>query len=379
MRASGVLILLVQTKSVRGLPASPYRAVCPCITRHARVRYTLSSKDTELITDKWERHVSIFNGEYDALVWVPVLIWFADRVMRYGRIVCFNWRFWNTQGLATFDPSSNMVRLEVPLASSLYKVRPGTFFYLSTVDDSAFWESHPFTVASISHPQKEVNTSGEASPLLEASGPSLSGLISETISEESMTFLIRPYDSFTGRLRDRAEAHWPKPATVRMAIDGPYGRTLPLNLFNHVCFVVGGSGIVVMLSYIRTLLASSQCRKIEIHWAAREPALAEEVIKRDLREALGSDKVSVGIYLTGGSGPAGISGGSEVSWHRRRLNVTATIAEATSADLSTPTSLAVVACGPANMSDDARCASVDAMRQMGTRKRIEYFEESFQW
>jgi hypothetical protein len=39
--------------------------------------------------------------------------------------------------------------------------------------------------------------------------------------------------------------------------------------------------------------------------------------------------------------------------------------------------LAVVACGPAQMADDARRASVNALRN--GCKGVEYFEESFKW
>lgn len=375
---SCLLVFLVQAKSIRTLPVDSYWTIYTCLSRHAWVSCASISNQANRISDTMHSHVSIFNGEWDALVWVPALIWAADRVIRVARVVTFNWRTWNTTGQATFDTASNMVRLQVPLSSNLYRVEPGTFFYLMTLDDSCFWESHPFTVASVSEPEKESNSFGESSPLLEATEPSLSGL-EDTSSSDSMKFLIRPYDSFTSRLKDRAEAQWPKPASIRMLVDGPYGRTLPLDLFNHTVFVVGGSGIVVPLSYIRVLLASSPCRRIEIHWAVREAALAEEVMHKDLREALRSDKVRIHVYLTGDSVPTERPEEVGVEWHRQRLNTASTIGRAAALDSADLKSLAVAACGPARMADDARRASVGAMRCVGTRKRIEYFEESFQW
>jgi predicted ferric reductase len=300
-------------------------------------------------------------------------------VIRAARVVAFNRKFWTVHGQATFDPASNMVRLEVSTASSMYRVRPGTFFYLMTLDDTAFWESHPFTVASVSTFGRDEDYLGEASPLLEASDAS-DGRPKRMTMYESMTFLIRPYNSFTSRLRDRAEAHWPKPAHVRMAVDGPYGRTLALDLFSRVVFVVGGSGIVVALSYIRVLLDSSRCQNIDIHWSVREPALAREIIQRDLREALGHEKVSLNFYMTGADDRAESEASADVVWHWQRMNPTALIeATTTPGASSSQPSLAIVACGPAKMADETRCASVAAMRRAESGTRVEYFEESFQW
>lgn len=299
-------------------------------------------------------------------------------MIRAARVVAFNWKFWTVHGQATFDPASNMVRLEVPTASSMYRVTPGTFFYLMTLDDSAFWESHPFTVASVSTSGRDEDYFGEASPLLEASdAPAVRP--ERMVLSESMTFLIRPYNSFTSRLRDRAEAQWPKPAHVRMAVDGPYGRTLPLELFARVVFVVGGSGIVVALSYIRVLLDSPQCQNIDIHWSVREHALAKEIVQRDLTEALGHEKVSLNIYMTGTGDRGESEASADVVWHWQRMDPTALIEAMTPGATGSQPSLAIVACGPAKMADETRCASVAAMRRAESRTRVEYFEESFQW
>ena len=332
-------------------------------------------------------HVSIFSGEYNALVWVPALTWAADRVLRATRIVAFNRRFWDTTAQATFTPAANMVRLEIPVSSSMYRVRPGTFFYLTMVNDSRFWESHPFTVASTSMSsccgQGGGGVANEAVPLLEGGGydtPREALQRGDALSEtaESMTFLIRPYDSFTSRLKDLAEAQWPKPASIRMAVDGPYGNTLPLHLFDTVVFVVGGSGIVVPLSYAGQLTASSpRPHCVCIHWAVRQPALAAEVIQRDLKRALGCTNVSLDVHLTGSDGHEhgvdGIHGG--VKWHWGRIDAAAVVKEAVGD--AGDGSVAVVACGPARMADDARRATVEAMGSSDCR--IDYFEESFQW
>lgn len=299
-----------------------------------------------------------------------------------SRIFAFNYKFWDTKAWASYNPATNMTRLEVPYSSSFYSVRPGTFYYLMMLNDSNFWESHPFTVATVSDDIKEdQKVQTEDAPLLTDDAPASSDARSEMIEESPshMTFLIRPYDSFTSRLRDIAEANWPKSAPVRIIVEGPYGETLPLQQFEHVLFVVGGSGIVVPLSYMKQLAQGGRTRSIHIHWATREPALVMEVLNRDFREALRSDEFDLDIYLTSGSGTdtrlESIGSQFGVEWHKRRLDASTAVAAAV--EQAAGTSLAVVACGPAKMADDTRRAAVRSM-QPGAG-RIDYFEESFQW
>ncbi|KAK7223108.1 hypothetical protein V2G26_011111 [Clonostachys chloroleuca] len=361
-------------------------------------------------------HVSIFEGEYDALVWVPVIIWVLDRVMRTGRILVFNARFWNTRAQATFNDVTNMVRLEVPCSTSAYKAKPGTYYFLMVLNSYQFWESHPFTVATTtSHDggEKDNDNMGEGAPLLENSDespdapntPLATGTMTPSISAtgDTMTFLIRPYDSFTGRLRDAAAAAWPKPATIRVAVEGPYGHTQPLHRFDHVLFIVGGSGIVVPLSYLRRLREETPRPKtVHIHWTVREPALAEEVLRRDFAEALGGegDELRLDVYLTSsganevqtlmGGRSAGLSrravaGRAEeeaedkvVQYHHGRVDVRRVLVG--ECENATGSSLAVISCGPSAMQDGARQAVVQAMGvPANSSLRIEYFEESFTW
>ncbi|KAL0930073.1 ferric-chelate reductase [Colletotrichum truncatum] len=317
-------------------------------------------------------HVSIFRGDYDALVFVPAVIWLLDRVLRGARIMAFSPRFWNAWARITYNEDAHMVRVVVPVSSSLYAIEPGTFYYLMVLNKWNFWESHPFTVASVLRStQRNMQGLTENSSLL--GNGSMSFLETrddaETLGQE-MTFLIRPYDSFTSRLREYAESQQPKPATVRVAIEGPYGKALPLEQFDKVLFVVGGSGIAVPLSYLEKLTTSStRPRLIEIHWAVRQLALAFDVLKHELSGALHTGQVKTHVYVTG------VDNMSTDEWRTKRLNVE----EVIKAALITGEkgSLAVVASGPGVMADE--CRSAVAARMIPSLPRIEYFEESFQW
>ncbi|KAF5589983.1 ferric-chelate reductase [Fusarium pseudocircinatum] len=325
-------------------------------------------------------HVSIFSGAYDPLVWIPALIWLLDRVIRGLRIMAFNPKFWDTKALITYSEDAHMIRVTVPTSSSLYSIKPGTFYYIMVLNQQNFWESHPFTVATISGSgRRDTDPLEEDAPLLNYRSSGERGPASEK-SQRKMTFLIRPYDSFTSRLREYAEEERPKPATLRMAIDGPYGKTLPLECFQNVIFIVGGSGIAVPLSYLQKLTTSSKKpSRIEVHWALRQPAFAFDVLNNDLSHMLGNDGVEINIYLTAWDGDGRMACDETIyrlaKWRSTRLNVQQIIDRAL--EDGDKESIAVVTSGPAKMADESRY--VVAARTVPSCPRIEYFEESFQW
>ncbi|KIH86530.1 plasma membrane ferric-chelate reductase [Sporothrix brasiliensis 5110] len=503
-------------------------------------------------------HVSIFHGEYDVYFWACIVVWVADRAMRALRIVAFNPLFWKTRAQATYDPQSNIVRVVVPYNASLYQPQPGTFYYLHVLNDKRFWESHPFTVATVTSlekkrgpipdvdadvdanapssisPQKRrlppqmvelenqsnaqsdtedvnlgVDTDADTPTAVEHDTSENSRLLSNTNygstcchnpyqppsnheqrpscsrmaatahsvassavsppahAASSMTFLIRPYDSFTGRLRDKAAAAAnpgysstdcsagsvslrPAPANLRVVIDGPYGHAQRFDdEYDSVLFVVGGSGIVVALSHLTGLgrdytlckatAAGRRLKHIRIVWAVREAAFAAEVLREDLGDIFGHDRdnstsgmgrtrVTMDIYVTqskpSGSSPVGhaseendedetVNGSVRASHDRPkngngvdrpqlplgdtilgeplphnvrllygrpdvRSEVEVAARRGRNRVGSADRKLAVVACGPGRMADEARKSVVDVLGRRDAGN-IDYLEESFQW
>ncbi|RYC82960.1 hypothetical protein BFJ63_vAg14155 [Fusarium oxysporum f. sp. narcissi] len=326
-------------------------------------------------------HVSIFSGAYDPLVWVPALIWLLDRIIRGLRIMAFNPKFWETKALITYNEDAHMIRVSVPTSSSLYNIEPGTFYYLMVLNKWNFWESHPFTVATISRSSRcATDNLDEDAPLLNYEPSSRELRPTFEKSHQEMTFLIRPYDSFTSRLKEYAEEERPKPAVVRIALDGPYGKTLPLDRFAKVLFIVGGSGIAVPLSYLEKLTTSSnKPSRIEVHWAVRQSTFAVDVLNHELSDILGNGRVEINIYMTGGDVDDRTACDDTIyrltKWRSKRLNVEQIIDRAL--EDGDKESIAVVTSGPAKMADESRC--VVTARTVPSLPCIEYFEESFQW
>ncbi|KAF9876870.1 ferric reductase like transmembrane component [Colletotrichum karsti] len=332
-------------------------------------------------------HVSIFNHQFDILFWVPFYIWVADRLLRMSRTIVFNPKFWNTFALATYDANSNIVRLSIPYSTSAYEPKPGTYYYLHVLSDKRFWESHPFTMAcTTTNTQHNRKFSSEQTPLLVAGEHDHADLAAEPTSEQprngfpSMTFLIRPYDSFTGRLREAASADWPRPARLRVLVEGPYGHTQPFSDFDDLLFIVGGSGVVVPLAHLAKLTrVSSRARSIKIIWAVRELSFAADVLRQDFEDAFESGKLSVDVYVTQSSLASNAERPEEwpeqVRLLHGRPDVREEILDATTA--AEKSRLAVVACGPNVMADDARKGVVEMLGR--GYSRIEYFQESFNW
>lgn len=490
-------------------------------------------------------HVSILRGEYDIYFWLCLIVWVADRAMRALRIVAFNPLFWKTRAQATYDPQSNIVRVVVPYTSSIYQPQPGTYYYLHVLNDKRFWESHPFTVATVASLNKRLGFDADADaassigakkPRRTRSPPQVveladqsdaQSVVSDTEDVEdtvntpttpahdtsehasllsgsnygatrshnpyhhhqhqqrpssshtaatshsiasstpanaasAMTFLIRPYDSFTGRLRDKAAAAanpgyssadyssgyapaGPAPANLRVLVDGPYGHAQRFDDdYDSILFVVGGSGIVVPLSHLTGLgrhhtlssatAAGRRLKNIRIVWAVREAAFAAEVLREDLDsvfgygddDTTGGTKVTLDIYVTQHKpivvGPVVDDPEEETVEEIVDADGVRISHERPSKDIEHPRllgdgvfdaplppnvrviygrpdvrgevelaarrgrnrvggadrKLAVVACGPGRMADEARKTVVDVLGRRDAGN-VDYLEESFQW
>ncbi|KAK2598932.1 hypothetical protein QQS21_005610 [Conoideocrella luteorostrata] len=330
-------------------------------------------------------HVSIFNGQYDGLFWVPVFIWLFDRVLRACRIVAFNPFSWGTDSFAVYHNTSNVVQLSIPVESnSAYLARPGTYYYIMVLDDTCCWESHPFTVASVPvSPQSPDETYSEMSPLLHDphdmanSEPGSRRAPAMKLRNNCMTFLIRPYNDFTRRLKELAISS----GRMRVLVDGPYGHAHPLHHYDRVVFVVGGSGIVTPMSYLPLLgrtHSHSTPKMVEIHWAVREVSFAETVVWEYLHRALSTNALSLNLYVSSSSTDDATSERGFPPWvrqHQKRPHVAQIVDSA--AMESDYGRLAIVACGPEALVDDARLAVVDILER--STCHIDYFQENFFW
>ncbi|KAF2009490.1 hypothetical protein BU24DRAFT_379912 [Aaosphaeria arxii CBS 175.79] len=345
-------------------------------------------------------HVYIFKGEYDWFIWPCVIVWVLDRVIRMARILSFDSHFWNTKCIASYDFDSNLIRLDIPFGHSraLSNPQPGTYYYIYVLSNPLYMhQSHPFTLGYVRHPEDksemerpsrlQTRRASVHRSESESSTESDALLASDATSDQanpSLVFLVRPYDGFTARLKKSASSG---PTELRVLVEGPYGETNPLSKFSSVLFVVGGTGIAVPLSYLAALLDStSKSTRIHILWAVREHRFLTDVLKRDFRQIIqdrdAEDKVTLTVHVTQEDTDEGKDddlgeGLKRCVLKAGRPDVYAAVEEEAQLEETNHGGLAVVACGPAQMADDARRATIQALER--GHRGIEYFEESFKW
>ncbi|KAF1961944.1 ferric-chelate reductase-like protein [Byssothecium circinans] len=348
-------------------------------------------------------HVEIFtSGEWNVFIYPCVAVWLFDRLLRSLRILAFNRKFWDTRATVVHDPYSNIVRMDVPFKHSVMEPKPGTYYYIYVLDDILYaHQNHPFTLAYVASgsepPSQNTSVDGDARPLLHPR-PQLRRISSTDSTESdsllsttstpssnkpspSLVFLIRPYNGFTSRLAKRASQS-ESPTSLRVLIEGPYGHATPLHTYPNILFIVGGTGIAVPLSHIAALLAQDSCvTTVRVVWAVREHAFLASVL-RELEGLLEDERVSFEAHVTQDVEGKGEDLDMEsdgvfkkVKIEGGRPDVMVAVEEA--AREAGQERLAVMACGPGRMADQARRASVEMLAK-GYRG-VEYFEESFKW
>lgn len=357
--------------------------------RRAHYEFFLVTHITFSIAALWSMyyHVEIFtNGEWNIFIWPCVGIWVFDRVMRLARILAFNRNPFSTKARVTYDPDSNLIRMDIDCSKSLVAPKPGTYYYIHVLDDLLYaHQSHPFTLAYTSTdtdnplftPLSPLSPRPEPLRTSSASSTESDALLSSKGSDavSNMVYLIRPYDGFTSRLKSHCLLH---PKRLNVLIEGPYGHTVPLQTFTNILFVVGGTGIAVPLSHLAHVLStSSRVQSVKIVWAVREYRFLASVL-RDFRGLLSDERVEMEVHVTRDDEAKDDVLGEDLKSVRmmaHRPDVRATIEE--SARDAGQQRLAIVACGPALMADQARRASVEMLGK--GYGGVEYFEESFKW
>ncbi|PMB66823.1 Ferric reductase transmembrane component 5 [Beauveria bassiana] len=294
-------------------------------------------------------HVSIFNGRWNGFVRVPTYIWIFDRIMRVLRSAAFSPLSWGSKARASYSQAADIVQVSVPVEwYSLRKPKPGTFFYLTVLSDvKSRLQSHPFTVAAVVT-KPPVQAEEQTALLAPTHRDDGNGKPQTAIGSASIEFLIRPYNGFTAQLRELAL----DTKQFKVLVEGPYGTSHPLHTYNHVVFLVGGTGIVTPISYMSRLIGNSRRKPVvDLHWAVREPAFANMVLEHYLGEALRADNIEVTLHASRSIDLQPLFSESVLQRMGRPAIPAIIAAAATAAGRGR---LAIVACGPDGILDDAR-------------------------
>ncbi|KAJ5151218.1 uncharacterized protein N7482_010470 [Penicillium canariense] len=314
--------------------------------------------------------------------------------------------------VATYHEDFDIIRLEVRPVSPLVNLAPGQFFFLYQPFSWRGYENHPFSLAAWKYessiaPRKgpaelvpskgtgekefSIHIASTSSTPLESPSSNPSNLPTPTQPRLTLTFLIRPCDGWTRRVRDSCKKS-NGVCTSTFLFEGPYGHSAPLYTFDTVIMVVGGTGISGAVPYILDHISRTQngskdltrITRISLVWASSHRAVFQNICGRELAPAMGREDFEAKFFCTcplspytGSKESASLveSTSSAITVHTGRPDVESLIAEA-ARGASASERVCVFACGPANMADDARAA---VHRAMNAGSRIEYFEEAYGW
>lgn len=417
-------------------------------------------------TDTISSHTKIFDGEYDPYLWPLVAIWVFDRAARFVRVAyCnlhlkFSDKVMGTKTQASYDKEANLIRLEVTPGSKMLKARAGQHYYLYQPLKWKGWENHPFTLAGWKSPgqpivpqgldsdmsydtkgkNKEIQVAGHDASA-SSSGPSskdasISSIhgspttqdrgvhTSTTSSQDTLIFFVRPYSSWTMRLRDECIKSATSTVDTRVLLEGPYGEHSPVHGYENVVFIVGGSGVSGAIPYLQEHMQATESdtpttttteageqravrkstrtrtKRIMLIWATKQSAMVRSLCAAELKPFIGHADVESHFYVTSrhesaasvehdnaekaekadsldtGSGAGGALVVPEMTYGRPdiRGKVLGFIDEVDSAGAAGGR-VAILTCGPAGMADEARAAVHTAMKK--GKRGVGYFEEAF--
>ncbi|WVF65762.1 hypothetical protein IAT40_000496 [Kwoniella sp. CBS 6097] len=224
-------------------------------------------------------HVYIFEGQYDPWIWASVAVWALDRLVRVCRALILTRKALSKSGKNTVATMSaiggdkGLIRLSIETS---IKITPkaGEYFFLYTPFSVKPWENHPFTLASW-----QIN---ERSTTLE--------------------FLVAPLSGATKRWQKKILRKGERTANLRLLLEGPYGSSHPVERYDRVLFIAGGSGITSALPYLYKLrqiaaqVPEPITREITLVWIVKDRNYAADVLAHELKDFI-QDATSHGLAL----------------------------------------------------------------------------------
>ena len=318
-------------------------------------------------------HLASGHSGYLPWIWSCVGIWAFDRLARFLRLSVLSYNaFKDTNAEAIVTGGENgLIRLTVTAPFMLFP-RPGQYYFLYNPLSLTPWENHPFTLASWDH----------------------------EYGKTKLHFLIAVRGGATSRLRRKiVENH--SPTRMRVLVEGPYGHTEPVNQYERVLFIAGGSGITAILPYLEVLRNNRFTQSVSVVWSVKNNAYATDVLHKELA---GCGDIT--IHVTEEEQPAAdlfpvLSRAADVENKERQLEKQSTGSSSSPSvdvvvgrpdfhallreqakELVGSEKLAVVACGPGGMVDDLRANVVGLYGTGGDQvagSQVDYFEELFAW
>lgn len=307
-------------------------------------------------------------GEY---YYAATAIWVLDRVVRIARLISFGAR--DAQVELMMDGT-----LRVTCARpSWWNARPGQHAFINFLRPTMFWQSHPFTIVE------------EALPADSA------------IGTHTMTMYLKVKGGVThGLYKYLAQCPGNK-ATIKVAVEGPYGANIPLQKFDLAVFITGGHGIPGLYAQARDLLAKGASTHLKFVWIIPHYSLVQwfypelQKLNTDALDtiiyvsrpedqvlpicsleetSLDSEEKKLDVEVSDDHLAQLKAKLSHIEFREGRPNITQLVAGEIA---DAPGTLAFTTCGHGDMVDEVRAAIGDNL--MKSKHRVDLFEQAQIW
>lgn len=250
-------------------------------------------------------HVKNFGTSYQVYLWACVGVWAFERAARLLRILALSTKAvlgkHNALAVLTHPSSGGFIRLAVRTPRNL-SPKPGAYFFLYFAKSP--FANHPFSLASW---RRTGDGGTELHFLCKPRGGSTSALRKQV---EAANLTLRATAS---RAKTRRQKQVKKDSPVRvlktsLLLEGPYGPTHPIERYERILLIAGGSGISALVPYVFELAKSESedvTRHVTVVWMVQDAGPAEDVLVNELRQsAIGSARVDVWVTATSSPPPS---------------------------------------------------------------------------
>lgn len=203
--------------------------------------------------------------EYMEPVYVAFGLWAADWLIRALRVLWINIRWFRSSSVFMTEAQmslvdSDVVKMDINTPCR-WTVKPGQYVFIH-IFRMGLLESHPFSVM--------------------------------TSENGSFQLMARARGGMTRRLtKSIAKGN----TNMKMLIDGVYGHTQPVDLYDNVLLVAGGIGITAVIPYAEDIVARNIPAKVKLMWTVRDITHLELMADR-LEKLVEDGHVQLELYVS---------------------------------------------------------------------------------
>lgn len=170
--------------------------------------------------------------EYQLFYYAATAIWVFDRVVRICRMFFFGIR------TATIELTANETVKVTVSRPGYWKPFPGAHAFVYFFKPTMFWQSHPFTI------------------------------VDSFETSNTITFFVKVKGGMSHSLMQHLANVPGQKSTVKVCVEGPYGKRIPLKKYDSNVLISSGNGIPGLYSEVRDL-ANKGKQNLKFIWIIR--------------------------------------------------------------------------------------------------------------